>query len=116
MKGDLSRGPANTEPVRPALPLLWDHIGAPFSDQGTSLAAAQRIAPYIPALEARVLEALRAAGEHGATDKELEAATGLAHETCSARRRWCVLRGLVVDSGLRRPTPSGRAAVVWRAR
>jgi len=97
-----------------ALPFLYDHLGIPFSDQGTSLAAARSLRLYVPALEARVLDAIRAAGERGMTDAEIEAATGLLHQTASPRRRWLALRALVVDSGLRRATPSGRLAVAWR--
>jgi hypothetical protein len=47
------------------------------------------------------------------TDDELEAATGWRHQTVSARRRELVMLGLVVDSGKRRETSSGRAATVW---
>jgi len=49
----------------------------------------------------------------GATDDELEDRTGWRHQTVSARRRELVLSGLVVDSGKRRTTRSGRKAVVW---
>ena len=49
----------------------------------------------------------------GMTDKEIEAATGLSHESASARRRGLVLRGLVMESGHVRLTPSHRWANVW---
>ena len=49
----------------------------------------------------------------GMTDKEIEAATGLSHESASARRRGLVLRGLVMESGHVRLTPSQRWANVW---
>ena len=49
----------------------------------------------------------------GMTDKEIEAATGLSHESASARRRGLVLRGFVRESGHVRLTPSRRWANVW---
>lgn len=53
-------------------------------------------------------------GEYGATDAEIERGLGMRHQTASARRNELVKLGLVVDSGQRRPTPSGRPAIVWR--
>jgi len=47
------------------------------------------------------------------TCDEVEAVTGLAHQTASARIRGLVLRDRVVDSGQRAPTRRGRNAVVW---
>lgn len=91
------------------------HALAPFSDHGTSLAAARSVTPHLERLEAVVLDAIRAAGPAGACDHELERVTGLIHQTASARRRSLVLRGLVRDSGLRRRTASGRLAVAWVA-
>lgn len=86
---------------------------APYSDAQTSLLAALEIEPHLGRLEAEVLAAIRSAGPRGLCDHEIEAATGLLHQTASARRRGLVLRGAVTDSGARRPTPSGRLAKVW---
>lgn len=88
---------------------------APHSDMDTSLAAARQIVPDLARLEAVVLADI-AGCINGATDYEIELHTGLRHQTASARRRGLVLKGLVEDSGLRRNTDSGRAAVVWRVR
>lgn len=79
----------------------------------TSAAAAEDIAPHLGRLEAVVLEVIRTEGKHGATDDEIEIAAGLRHQTASARRRGLVIKGMVVDSGERRPTRSGRSAAVW---
>ena len=79
----------------------------------TSIEAAHSIVPSLQRLERRVLGVIEERGDLGATDDEIEVITGLAHQTASARRRALVLRGLVADSGLRRPTRSGRRATVW---
>lgn len=64
-------------------------------------------------LEGLVLESIRARGVEGATDDEVEGATGLTHQCASARRRALVLKGLVRDSGQRRATRQRRRAIVW---
>jgi len=87
---------------------------APFSDSDTSLAAAIAIEPHLGHGEELVLDVIRRMGAHGACDHEIEAYTGLIHQTASARRRGLVIRGLIEDSGLRRKTPGGRAAKAWR--
>jgi hypothetical protein len=61
----------------------------------------------------RVLSAIRDAGRDGATDDEIEATTGMLHQTASATRRALVLAGDVVARGDTRPTRTGRAAQVW---
>jgi predicted transcriptional regulator len=60
------------------------------------------------------MTALSEAGDAGLCDHELEKVTGLQHTTASARRRELVLKGLVVETGERRTTPSGRSAKAWR--
>ena len=87
---------------------------APHSDQDTSRDAAKRIVPHLARLETLVYEAIRAAGPEGLCDHEIEAQTGLIHQTASARRRELVLKGMVVDSGNRRGTPTGRMAKAWK--
>jgi len=82
----------------------------------TSRASAHRIQWDAGRLERRVREALRDAGPRGLTDAEIEEVTGLCGNTARPRRVRLVETGLVVDSGRRRPTPSGRSAVVWIAR
>jgi len=53
---------------------------------------------------------------HGATSDELEQRSGLPHQTVSPRL-WELHHklGLIVDSGRRRPTVRGRAAIVYVA-
>ena len=90
--------------------------GVPYVvSSSTSRAAADSVKDELPRLEAEVLAAIRARGEHGATDDEIEQATGLRHQTASARRRGLVLKKLIVADGDKtRKTRSGRAAQVWR--
>ena len=40
--------------------------------------------------------------------------TGVAQTSIGVRRHELVAAGLVIDSGLRRPAPSGSLAIVWR--
>ena len=98
----------------PQLPLPGVSL-APHSDMDTSLAAARAITPHLGRLEAVVLAALRAAGQHGLCDHEGMAVTGLGPNTYRPRRVALEMRGLVRDSGLRRKTLAGRYAVAWVA-
>jgi hypothetical protein len=83
--------------------------GAP----ATSREAAYSMVGPAKKQRADVLAFLIERGEAGATDAEIEAALGMRHQSASPRRGELVASGLVVDSGKRRPTPSGRRAVVW---
>lgn len=81
----------------------------------TSIAAADAVAPRVGALAAKVLAHLRLVGLNGATDEEGILATGLAANTYRPRRIDLVELRLVRDSGRKRMTKQGRAAVVWVA-
>jgi hypothetical protein len=81
----------------------------------TSHEAALRIADYTAVQSLAVLGAIAAAGDHGATDAEVQAALGLGPQSVGPRRGELRKRGLVCDSGERRQTPSGRRAIVWVA-
>ena len=94
-----------------ALPLVPPaHHNAPA---GTSEVAAERIAGHAKTLRARVLAYIIGQGAHGVTDDEGEAALGIKPQTYTPRRGELVAQGLVVDSGRRRKTTSGRPAAVW---
>ena len=101
--------------------LDFDARRTPHNGTDTSRAAAASLAPHVGRLEAVVLEAIREAGEHGATDDEVEIATGLAHQSVSPRRISLQRLGLVVQAidsegvNVTRPTRSGRKATVWIA-
>jgi Fic family protein len=49
----------------------------------------------------------------GLTCDEVEVLTGLKHQTASARIRELALLGVIQENG-KRPTRSGRNAVIWR--
>lgn len=66
----------------------------------------------LPRLCGDVLTAL-AKRRGGATCDELEAATGLRHQTCSPRLTELRRMGLIREGGARK-TRSGRWATVWR--
>ena len=80
---------------------------------GTSSVAADRIAGHAKDLRARVLAFIVEQGPHGAIDDEGEAVLGIKPQTYTPRRGELVALGLVVDSGRRRNTASGRPAAVW---
>lgn len=80
----------------------------------TSAAAAASQQPTLGTKQAKVYQLLKGQST-GLTDDDLEGLTGWRHQTVSARRRELVLAGLVVDSGQRRITSSGRQATVWVA-
>lgn len=101
----------NTSPDPTRLPLTPPaRHNAPA---GTSDVAADRIAGHAKDLRARVLAFIVEQGPHGATDDEGEAALGIKPQTYTPRRGELVALRLVVDSGRRRPTASGRPAAVW---
>lgn len=82
----------------------------------TSVAAAEAILPVAAEQRQRVYNALCEAGPHGRTDAELQRLLGLPGSSERPRRIELVEMGLVFDSGETRPTESGRAACVWRAK
>jgi len=61
----------------------------------------------------RVLTFLVQRGAIGATDHEIAEGLHLLLDTARARRTELRDAGLVIDSGRRRPSPSGHAATVW---
>ena len=81
----------------------------------TSFAAALSMLEHSDSLRARVYRFIKRRGDYGSTDDEIEAVSGQRHQTISARRRELSHPkiGIVVDSGERRATRSGRMAKVW---
>jgi len=81
----------------------------------TSRMALESIEPLAGTMRRQVLDAIAAAGDAGLTDDEGEQVTGLRHQTYSARRRElsACTPPLIVKSGERRPTRSGRKADAW---
>lgn len=85
----------------------------PFVDQDTSAQAAHSVSSTGAArnLERRVFDLIRARAR---TDEEICDELEIEGNTARPRRRSLVVRGLVQDSGERRPTHSGRKAIVWK--
>lgn len=79
----------------------------------TSQAAASEIRPLASALRRAVFEEIARRGVAGATDDEIQQALGMNPSTERPRRIELWRAGLVADSGQRRPTATGRLAVVW---
>lgn len=89
--------------------------GRPPAARGseTSREAAQRIQGGANRLRARVLAWFIDRGPAGGTDEEAQLALAMKTQTETPRRNELMKMGLLVDSGRRRPTSSGRQATVW---
>jgi hypothetical protein len=101
---------------QPDLPGLGG--GAPYArGSDTSREAAESIEPSAGTLRRMVLDEIAKVGPHGHTCDEIEALLDLRHQTASARvyELHRAIPPLIVDSGRRRLTRSGRKAVVWIA-
>jgi hypothetical protein len=85
----------------------------PTNGTDTSNAAADSMIDHVGRLQGEVIDQIRQRHLHGATCDEIEVALGLAHQTVSPRVYELHKKGLIVDSGLRRKTRSGRGAKVW---
>ena len=81
----------------------------------TSHDAARRIEGIAGALCQRVLAYIRDRQAEGATDAECQEALNMLTQTQTPRRNALAKLGAVVNSGKKRPTPSGRNAIVWVA-
>jgi hypothetical protein len=101
-------GPARVDRTLP----IPSHRNAP---PGTSDEAARRIAPAVTGQRRTLLSLLIDAGPLGLTDAELETLSGFRSSTVTPRRGELRRLRLIVDSGVRRPTPRGRMAAVWTA-
>ena len=81
----------------------------------TSVAAAKALAPALGRLQRLALSAIRTAGARGLTAEELAAQLKSNRWSIQPRTTELCLKGLVRDSGQRRPNSSGRIAIVWVA-
>jgi hypothetical protein len=84
------------------------------TDPDTSHAAARDATPTADTNRALALKTLQRYPYWGLTDFELADLTGVAQTSIGKRRGELRDAGLVEDSGLRRPAPSGSKAIVWR--
>ena len=90
-------------------------VGLPHAGTETSKAAAESMVPRAGAQRLRVLRFIQDTKDFGATACEIEGGLGLSGN--SVRPRIVELRnaGLIINSGVTRKTPSGRAAQVYVA-
>ena len=86
-----------------------DGVGKVRNDHpDTSHDAARAIGIVMSRKQKSVYVAILDAGAAGMTDEQIQAATGMNPSTQRPRRVELVERGLIVDSGRKRPTASGR--------
>lgn len=81
----------------------------------TSFEAALSIARHLNRIENAVYRTILSNGDKGANCWEVEQKTGISRACSSARLNGLVKKGLIYDTGARRPTDTGRNAVVYKA-
>jgi hypothetical protein len=104
----------DVEALGKILAYLGISLPPPFvAHSDTSEDAADEIKPAANTLRRKVYDYI-VDQEAGATDEEIQDALQMNPSTERPRRRELQQGGLIQDSGDRRPTRSGRKAVVWR--
>ncbi|TIL42791.1 hypothetical protein [Mesorhizobium sp.] len=81
----------------------------------TSIAAAETLAPKLGRLQRMAQAAIRDVGTHGLTADELAARLKLDRWSIQPRTSELKRKGLILDSGQRRPNATGKLAIVWIA-
>lgn len=81
----------------------------------TSIAAALALAPKLGRLQNSALKGIRAAGPNGLTADELAARLEMDRWSIQPRTSELRRKGLIRDSGQRRPNCTGKLAIVWIA-
>ena len=81
--------------------------------RSTSVAAKKSMKPFAAAQVDHVLDFIVRRGKKGATLEEIANGTRIKLQSVCPARLMLEKHGFVVDSGLRRPTSSGRKAIVW---
>jgi len=82
----------------------------------TSIAAAVALAPKLGRLQRMANAAIHNAGAHGLTADELAAQLHFDRWSIQPRTSELKRKGLIRDSGQRRPNSTGKQAIVWIAR
>lgn len=105
---------------------MTDELDPPcVANSDTSQAAAASMKSHTPRLRGEVLSLFKGRWEETArgdcflpgkdwTCDEIEQELGMSHQTISPRVHELAKLGLIVDSGARRKTRSGRTATIWR--
>lgn len=94
--------------------LIFDQPSARLYDPPTAQKAAKGAAEKAETHRQYALRVLRNHPE-GLTDFALAEICNIQQTSIGKRRLELVRAGLVIDSGRRRPSPSGSMAIVWRA-
>ncbi len=81
----------------------------------TSIAAAIALAPKLGRLQRMALDTIREAGWLGLTADELAEQLGMDRWSIQPRTTELKRKGLIRDSGQRRPNCTGKLAIVWIA-
>lgn len=81
----------------------------------TSIAASEAIAPKLGRLQRMALAAIREADWSGHTADELADQLSMDRYSIQPRTSELKRKGLIRDSGQRRPNSSGKLAIVWVA-
>ena len=81
----------------------------------TSMAAADDLAPKLGRLQRMAETTIRDAGANGLTADELSARLDMDRWSIQPRTSELRRKGLIRDSGQRRPNGSGKLAIVWTA-
>ena len=81
--------------------------------QETSAQALNDFQEVIGEVDREILKVLHDRGRAGATDEEVECATGRIHSTISANRRHLTERGLVKRTRMRGMNSRGRTCIRW---
>lgn len=79
----------------------------------TSRASAAAVAPKFSERLRSMLQVFLRHGSYGLTDEEGQASLDIDGNSYRPARVTLASKGLVIDSGLRRKTRSGRSAAVW---
>ena len=82
----------------------------------TSIAAADAIAPKLGRLQQMAETTIRDAGLSGLTADELAAQLGMDRWSIQPRTTELKRKGIIRDSGQRRPNATGKQAIVWIAK
>ncbi|MCA3632092.1 MAG: hypothetical protein INF16_04805 [Methylobacterium sp.] len=79
----------------------------------TSIAAAEALEPYLGRLQRLTEEAIRKAGPKGLTADEVAKRLDMDRWSIQPRTSELRRKGLICDSGHRRPNVTGKLAIVW---
>ena len=82
----------------------------------TSIAAANALAPKLGRLQRMAEDAIRDAGWLGLTADELAVKLNMDRWSIQPRTSELKRKGLIRDSGQRRPNCTGKMAIVWTAK